>query len=326
MAPLLGAHVELRDVLRLRAELAVGLHVHAVAAVVEVEVVHVGRAHEDLQGVGDLAERHLQPLRLLAVDRHQELGIVGGEAAEEAAQVGPRVPLVRELAGDLVELLQAWRRPPPAPRTGSRRRHPRPRGPGAGRGRRVAVRDGAERPAQAVDHRPQGVRLSLALGDRLHVDEDDGPVGARAAEAEAAHAHGAGHVALPGQRGLHRAQHAGRVAEGGPLRRLHADDEPALSPRRGRRTAAPTRKSHHGRAEARAGRPRSAGAGGRGRDAGRPSTRAVRRFRAASTLPKKPPLDSFSPSSTSADRAGVKVSELKAESAMEKAIVRENCW
>ena len=44
-----GAHVELANVARLAAELLVGLHVNAVGAVVEVEVVHVGRAHVDLQ-------------------------------------------------------------------------------------------------------------------------------------------------------------------------------------------------------------------------------------------------------------------------------------
>ena len=51
MRPVVGAHVELPQIAGLGAELLVRLHVDPVGAVVEVEVVHVGRAHVDLQGV-----------------------------------------------------------------------------------------------------------------------------------------------------------------------------------------------------------------------------------------------------------------------------------
>ena len=87
-----GAGVELAQVLGVGAVLLVGLHVHAVGAVVEVEVVHVGRAQEHLERVRDLAQRQVQAARLVAVDVDHELRVVGAEAREEpddpAALVG----------------------------------------------------------------------------------------------------------------------------------------------------------------------------------------------------------------------------------------------
>ena len=80
--------VELLERLRVRTELLVGLHVDAIRAVVEVEVVHVLRAEEDLQRVRDLAERHAERQRALPIDRDLKLRIVGGERAEQARSVG----------------------------------------------------------------------------------------------------------------------------------------------------------------------------------------------------------------------------------------------
>ncbi len=74
-----GAHVEVANVARLAAEGLVSLHVDAIGAIVEVEVVDVGRTHVHLQCVGDLLDGHLQAARLCAVDVHHELRVVGGE-------------------------------------------------------------------------------------------------------------------------------------------------------------------------------------------------------------------------------------------------------
>ena len=66
----------------------VRLHVDAIRAVVELEVVHVLRPEEHLQRAGDLAERQPERQRALAVDRDLQLRIVGRERAE---QPGPKL-------------------------------------------------------------------------------------------------------------------------------------------------------------------------------------------------------------------------------------------
>ena len=68
-----------------RAELLVGLHVHAIGAIVEIEIVDVGRAHVNLQRVVICWSGTLQAARFLAVDLDHELRIVGGERAEQTA-------------------------------------------------------------------------------------------------------------------------------------------------------------------------------------------------------------------------------------------------
>ena len=110
-----GARVELAEVLGVGAELLVGLHVHAVGPVVEVEVVHVGRAQEHLERVRDLAQRQAQAARLVAVDVHHQLRVVRPERREEAdhlpglsrlgLQGGDRVGQARHVAARLVEQL-----------------------------------------------------------------------------------------------------------------------------------------------------------------------------------------------------------------------------
>ena len=116
IAPFVGAGVELAQVLGVRAVLLVGLHVDAVGAVVEVEVVHVGRAQEDLQRVGDLAQRQVEAARLVAVDVDHELRVVGAEAREEArpparsgsprpASAAAALGQARDVAARLVEQL-----------------------------------------------------------------------------------------------------------------------------------------------------------------------------------------------------------------------------
>ena len=85
--PAVGAHVELLHVLRRGAELLVRLDVDAIGPIVEVEIVHVSRSHVDAQRVGNLRERNVQALRLLAIDGHQILRIVRGERRDTADQI-----------------------------------------------------------------------------------------------------------------------------------------------------------------------------------------------------------------------------------------------
>ncbi len=76
--------VELTQVPRTRPELLVGLDVHPVGAVVEVEVVHVLRPEEDLEGVRHFLEGQPEAARLVTVDVDHELRVVGPETREQA--------------------------------------------------------------------------------------------------------------------------------------------------------------------------------------------------------------------------------------------------
>ena len=69
---------------RVGPERLVGLHVDAVGAVVEIEVVHVRRPQVDLHRAGDLADRQAEAARLVAVDVDGQLRIVRRERAEQA--------------------------------------------------------------------------------------------------------------------------------------------------------------------------------------------------------------------------------------------------
>ena len=78
------ARVVLAQVGRLRAELLIALHVHAIGAVVEVEVVHILRPEQHRQRVGHLADRQAERPRLVAIDRDDELRIVGRKGREQS--------------------------------------------------------------------------------------------------------------------------------------------------------------------------------------------------------------------------------------------------
>ena len=64
------------------AELLVGLHVDAIGAVIEIEIVDVRRTHVNAERVGDLAERNVQALGLFAIDGDDKLRIVRGVGGE----------------------------------------------------------------------------------------------------------------------------------------------------------------------------------------------------------------------------------------------------
>ena len=99
MAPAVRAHVEAGDVLRLRAELA-GRPARTRGSVRLLKSKSFTYAEPMKICMASVIwpSGTCSALRLLAVDRHHELGVVRGEAAEEAAEVGARVSLLRDLA------------------------------------------------------------------------------------------------------------------------------------------------------------------------------------------------------------------------------------
>src|SRR6266849_5760590 len=105
----IGAYIVLLDVLGLGAELFVGLHVNAVGAVVEIEIVHVGRAHVYAQRICDLLQRNVQALGLFPVNRDQELGVARGIAAEQASEIVAGTALPHQILRDISQLFQRVR-------------------------------------------------------------------------------------------------------------------------------------------------------------------------------------------------------------------------
>ena len=186
------SRVELAQVARVGAVLLVGLHVDAVGAVVEVEVVHVGRA----RGTPDSASvtsrsGSVEAARAVAVDLDHELRVVGAEAREEPDHLAALVRRARRAAPAASGQAARCRRPSGrAARTGSRRR---PRGPGSRRRERdhERVRDRHQRPAHTAQA-PAASEwlLPLALAVVLEAREDQAVVRRRAAEAEADHREG----------------------------------------------------------------------------------------------------------------------------------------
>ena len=83
------AHVELADVLGLRAELALGLHVDLPDAPEAVEVVHEGAAHERLQRLVDRREVDALLEHLVPVDVGEELRHAREQRGEEQGELGP---------------------------------------------------------------------------------------------------------------------------------------------------------------------------------------------------------------------------------------------
>ena len=101
-----GTHVVLPQVPRVHAERLIGLHVNAIGAIVEVEIVHVLRAHVDAERLRDLADRHSDGLGLFAIDLHQLLRIVGREAGEQSSQILALAAAGNDLVRNRVDVLQ----------------------------------------------------------------------------------------------------------------------------------------------------------------------------------------------------------------------------
>ena len=102
--PGLVAHADARDVLGLHAEAGIGLRRDAERAPEHVEVVDVGRAEVDAQRLEDRLQRHVQHLRLVAIDVDVELRRAGREGGEHVADAGHLVGRGDEVVGHLLEL------------------------------------------------------------------------------------------------------------------------------------------------------------------------------------------------------------------------------
>ena len=91
--PLVRAHVEPRDGLRRVARARLGGHGHAVHLRAEVHVVHVARAEVVLERGVDDGDRHVEHLRLHAVEVEAQLRRLGVEARERGEDERARVEL-----------------------------------------------------------------------------------------------------------------------------------------------------------------------------------------------------------------------------------------
>ena len=101
--PVGAAHADLGDVLRIEPIVAVGLRRDAIGAAEHVEVVDVGRAHEHAHGLEDVGDRHLEHLRLVAVDVDEDLRRRGCEGREDVGDARRAVGLGHEVLRDLRE-------------------------------------------------------------------------------------------------------------------------------------------------------------------------------------------------------------------------------
>ncbi len=89
--PGIGADVVLPQIARTAPELLVGLHIDAIGAVVEVEVIHIGRSHVSAQRSRNLRQGYAHRQRLLPVYGDGELRVVGGKSGVQAAQPRGRI-------------------------------------------------------------------------------------------------------------------------------------------------------------------------------------------------------------------------------------------
>ena len=103
--PVGAAHADLGHALLVEPEVAVGLRRDAVGAAEHVEVVDVGRAHEHAHGLEDVGDRHLQHLRLVAIDIDEHLRRGRGEGGEDVGDAGRLVGLGDELLRDARKLV-----------------------------------------------------------------------------------------------------------------------------------------------------------------------------------------------------------------------------
>ena len=101
------AHIVLPQIASVHTEWLIGLHVNAIRAVIEVEVIDVLRTHVHAERLRNLADRHSNGFCLLTIDLHKSLRIVGGKAGKQSDEIvalpAPRHDLVR----DVVDILQS---------------------------------------------------------------------------------------------------------------------------------------------------------------------------------------------------------------------------
>ena len=83
-----GAHPQAVDVVLVDPEALVGLRPHLVHAAERVEVVHVGGAQVDAQGLEDVGDRDVEDAGLLAVDLEVDLGELAEKVVKTPVRFG----------------------------------------------------------------------------------------------------------------------------------------------------------------------------------------------------------------------------------------------
>ncbi len=222
-----GLKVVRANVLRARTELLIRLHVHAVRPVVEIEIVHVHRTHEHLKSIGNLAQRHLQALGLFAVDPHQILRVVGGEAGEKSRDLSALIALAHQLVGRIrnglqgvaSQVLQLIREPSESAQTlhrGRVKRHDE------------SARNAQQWTANSVQDGERRMFFSLAVAERFQIHEDHPSIGSVAGKTKPHDSESAVDLGYMVKDFLRLGRDIARVLQGSALGSLHYQHQIAL--------------------------------------------------------------------------------------------------
>src|SRR5271157_1620214 len=170
----------------MRAELLVGLHIHTIGTVIEIEIVDVGRTHVNAEGIGDLAERDVQALGFFAIDGDHILRIARGVGGEESGEVFFLALAARasEVVSDFVEILKSVIALIQEFELESAKLAETLHG-GGFEGDDDGAGNSEERTAQSIDDYGGGVVAAFALRIRPQAQENQAGVGRAASEAEA---------------------------------------------------------------------------------------------------------------------------------------------
>ncbi len=221
------SRVELLEVVRLRAELLIGLHVHAIRAVAKVEVVHVLRAEKRRHRIGNLSHRQAEAACAIAIDVDHELRVVRGERRVQSRDLPRRVAGAHQLtrgisehadvAARLIEHfeLEAAERREALNRRGRHRNDQR-----AGNAHQLRK--------QPTEHRLQRLRLLATLFEALQSHEHQALIRRGSAEAEAGHREHRRDLRLSRDDAFGLLHDVGRVLERRAAGSLHDRDEVAF--------------------------------------------------------------------------------------------------
>src|SRR6201993_3797726 len=100
------AYIILPQIARRHTERLIGLHVHAIGTIVEVEIVHVLRSHVDAKRLRYLADGDAHRLRFCTIDLNQLLRIVGRETGEQSRQILALTAGRDDFVSGIIQVLQ----------------------------------------------------------------------------------------------------------------------------------------------------------------------------------------------------------------------------
>ncbi len=222
------SHIHLREAADRRAIGRFGLHVDAIGAIVQVEVVHVCRSFEHAERLRERSEGDAELLGLLPIDRKIELWRVIPEAGERRREVRvcvdrPDEPVHRRRGSgeaDVVLIDDLELKAPEVPDPLDRRRI---------EGKHLRVRFRRDDRIEPGENRLERVRWAVAFAPRLERDERDAAVWGAAGEAESVEGEDAFRFRYGVVDPLRKARRDAVLVVGrGARRRLQDDDEIAL--------------------------------------------------------------------------------------------------